>query len=310
MSKNLFNKWRAELKLPPIINAFGFHPLIERQQVPIIYEASPALLSKASDFTPNIEMTGALYLTDNEKALALELQQFIDAGPPPVFLGFGNMPASDPKKLINIAVEVVNRTNNRVLLCAGWPELQNKEYIKNLPDKIFIFKAAPYLLLFPRCLCMVHHCGSGSTHAAIKSGSPSVPVPVMLDQPYFAEKLYKAGVAAKPIMLKDLTADKLVAGIIEASTKELRANAKVLASEVMFEGDGVEAALSAFKKGVDRNIIISSEMASFSTIHIIAQMHGIMTAIKGTVAGLMIVAGFCYWKRDEINKVVKSLVHQ
>ena len=56
---------------------------------------------------------------------------------------------------------------------------------------------------------VVHHAGAGTTGAGLRAGVPAVPVPVLLDQPFWAARLHRLGVAPQPLPLHELTADTL-----------------------------------------------------------------------------------------------------
>lgn len=49
----------------------------------------------------------------------------------------------------------------------------------------------------PRCDLVLHHCGAGTTHAALAAGVPSLPLPCAhaSDQPWWADVLRKVGAA-------------------------------------------------------------------------------------------------------------------
>jgi FkbM family methyltransferase len=57
----------------------------------------------------------------------------------------------------------------------------------------------PHGWLFPRCAVVLHHAGSGTVAAAARAGVPQVPLPLMFDQHYWAEKLSWLGVAPPPL---------------------------------------------------------------------------------------------------------------
>ena len=59
---------------------------------------------------------------------------------------------------------------------------------------------APHAWLFPRCACVIHHAGSGTSIAAAVAGVPSVPVPHLdwLDQPVSG-----AGLEPEPLAIAE-----------------------------------------------------------------------------------------------------------
>lgn len=71
--------------------------------------------------------------------------------------------------------------------------LRGKEQ-QSHPNRLLLLVLSPC-----RCCLAVHHCGVGTCGAVLRAGIPSVPCPVMLDQPFLAERLVEAGVACTPL---------------------------------------------------------------------------------------------------------------
>jgi hypothetical protein len=72
----------------------------------------------------------------------------------PLYLGFGSMPAPDPKALLQLAVEVVQQTGRRTVLVAGWSELDGLlgggEGRVEVPEGLMVVPHAPHDWLLPR----------------------------------------------------------------------------------------------------------------------------------------------------------------
>jgi vancomycin aglycone glucosyltransferase len=68
----------------------------------------------------DVVQTGAWILPD-ERPLPADLLAFLDAGSPPVHVGFGSLQA--PKDFAKTAVDVVRAQGRRVLVSRGWAEL-------------------------------------------------------------------------------------------------------------------------------------------------------------------------------------------
>ncbi len=69
---------------------------------------------------------------------------------------------------------------------------------------------APHTLLFPLAKGIVHHGGVGTMATALKSGKPQLIIPFSVDQPFWANRLYKMGYALKPLYEKTLQVQDLV----------------------------------------------------------------------------------------------------
>lgn len=76
-------------------------------------------------------------------------------------------------------------------------------------DDILSVGDLPHDWLFPRMAAVVHHAGAGTTGAGLRAGLPAVPVPVLVDQPFWAARLHRLGVAPPPLPRHELTADAL-----------------------------------------------------------------------------------------------------
>jgi sterol 3beta-glucosyltransferase len=101
--------------------------------------------------------------------------------------------------------------------------------------------------LFPRAALVVHHGGAGTTNAACAAGVPSVVVPHVGDQRYWAARLYRLGVAPRPQLVAKLTADGLAsAALAAASDHAMRQRAHELGEQVRLE-DGVRGAADAIE---------------------------------------------------------------
>lgn len=71
----------------------------------------------------------------------------------PMYLGFGSMPAPDPKALLQLAVQVVQQTGRRAVLVAGWSNLGgligSGEGQVQLPEGLLVVPSAPHDFLLP-----------------------------------------------------------------------------------------------------------------------------------------------------------------
>ncbi|MCP3801481.1 glycosyltransferase [Allokutzneria sp. A3M-2-11 16] len=143
-----------------------------------------------------------------------ELVEFLDAGPPPVFIGFGSMVPGDGERLGRLAAAALKQAGVRGVIQAGWAELNTVE-----DENLISIGDVPHEWLFPRMAAVVHHAGAGTSAAALRAGAPAVPVPVLADQPFWSGRLARLGVATAPVPMQSLTADRLGAAIHAAVTE-------------------------------------------------------------------------------------------
>src|ERR1051325_3647846 len=94
-----------------------------------------------------------------EDAFDPNLDQFLNAGERPVYLGFGSMPILDWDAVIRMTARVTARLGVRAVIATGWTE----HSAARLPEHLFMVESADHSQLFPRCEALVHHGGAGTT---------------------------------------------------------------------------------------------------------------------------------------------------
>jgi len=115
------NRHRVANGLAPVDNVrdylHGDHPWLAADPV-LAPWPQPADTGPAST---GVVQTGAWIMPD-ERPLPTELEAFLDAGPPPVYVGFGSMrtPGDD---IARVAIEAIRGQGRRVLLARGWADL-------------------------------------------------------------------------------------------------------------------------------------------------------------------------------------------
>ena len=118
------------------------------------------------------------------------MQSFLDAGPPPVYVGFGSMPMQSLQDATRAAVEAIRAQGRRTLVSHGWADLSPTDD----RDDCFALGDVNHQALFRRVAAVVHHGGAGTTTAAASAGAPQVVVPQIADQPYWAGRIAALGI--------------------------------------------------------------------------------------------------------------------
>ena len=177
--------------------------------------ASEPQLAPVPGDTVQAPQTGALFL-DRPEALSDETERFLAAGPPPVYVGFGSMPASDPEATTALILAACRAARARAVISGGWADLGRGVQ----SDDVLVIGSEPHERLFPRLAAVVHHGGAGTTAAAFRAGTPQLVVPHLFDQFYWGDRVRRAGLGPRPIRRGRLT----VAGLARA-IDELRAGA-------------------------------------------------------------------------------------
>jgi vancomycin aglycone glucosyltransferase len=224
------NTHRAAIGLPPMKNV--------RDQVitdqPWL-AADPVLGPWDDPADLDVVQTGAWILPD-ERPQPYGLEAFLDSGTPPVYVGFGSMPA--PADVARVAIDAIRAQGRRALVSHGWADLS----LLDDRDDCFAIGEVNQQALFGRVAAVVHHGGAGTTTTAARAGAPQVVVPQMADQPYFASRVAELGIGTAhdgPIP----TAESLSAALSTALTPETKARATAVAGTIRPDGATVAAKL-------------------------------------------------------------------
>lgn len=180
------NAGRRELGLPPLPNPYDASPVLGAW--------SPLLVPPPADWDASqVTVTGQWHPAGGAAfSPSPELAAFLHSEERPLYVGFGSLKGPQ----VAYALESVLRAyagTYRIVLSAH-PSITTE-----LPKSVLRVTGVPHDWLFPRCGALVHHCGAGTTHAAARSGVPSVPVPFTLDQRFWADRLHQLGVASSPV---------------------------------------------------------------------------------------------------------------
>jgi len=228
---DIINRFRRKcLGLDPV-GLLWAPGMLQRLKVPHTYCWSPNLIPKPKDWGPHISIAGFYLLKSPDYIPPPDLQTFLDAGPPPVYIGFGSIMLEDPEAVTNLIFETVKMTGHRVLLSKGWGRI-GADYV---PSGVFMLGNVPHEWLFKHVSCVVHHGGAGTTATGITAGRPTVVVPFFGDQPFWGAMVARAGAGPDPIPIKQLTADKLANAINFCLRPETLERARELASKIATE---------------------------------------------------------------------------
>ncbi len=183
------------------------------QDFPTLYGFSSSVVPPPADWGDENRVTGYWFLDQTEdRTPPAALLDFLQAGPAPVYIGFGSMSSRNPQETTELILKALKKTNQRALLFSGWDGLQKKD----LPDTVMMIGATPHDWLFPRCAAVVHHGSAGTTAAGLRAGAPSILIPFNFDQPFWGKRVHALGVGPAPIPRSTLTVDRLAEAIDQA----------------------------------------------------------------------------------------------
>ncbi|MEU0337041.1 glycosyltransferase [Streptomyces sp. NPDC006193] len=225
------NTQRASIGLPPVDNvrdyAFTDQPWL----------ATDPVLSPWQPTDLDVVQTGAWILTD-ERPLPDGLVAFLEAGAPPVYVGFGSMPMRDSEDVARAAIEAIRAQGRRAVVSRGWADLA----LIDDQDDCFAVGEVNHQALFRRAAAVVHHGGAGTTTTAAWVGAPQVVVPQGADQPYWAGRVADLGIGAAHDGPTP-TAESLSVALRTVLIPETRARATAVAGTIRADGATVAAKL-------------------------------------------------------------------
>ncbi|WP_280361078.1 glycosyltransferase [Nocardia wallacei] len=230
------NTQRAAAGLPPL-HDIRDHTFTDRPWL----ATDPVLDPWQEPADLDVAQTGAWILPD-ARPLPAELAAFLDAGAPPVYVGFGSMPmaASD---ITQATVEAIRAQGRRVVVSHGWAEpapTGAREDCLTIGD-------VNHQALFDRVAAVVHHGGAGTTTAAARAGTPQVVIPQLADQPYWARRVAELRIGAAFGPGSAPAPESLSAAFEIALAPETRTRAATVAESLRMGGTAVAAAMLVVK---------------------------------------------------------------
>ncbi len=220
--------------------------VLDRRRLPILDAYSAAVVPRPPDWNEWIHVTGYWFLNDGSDWVPpAELVDFLESGPPPVFVGFGSTPFPQPEVSTRLVVRALERAHKRGVILAGGSGLSTGR----LSDDVISLNSVPHAWLFSRVCAAVHHGGAGVTGAALRAGLPAAVVPVFADQPFWASRVYDLGAGPRPIPAKQLTENSLTEAVQATSNKEMRGRAAELGRRIGQES-GVLSAVEIIQQSV------------------------------------------------------------
>jgi sterol 3beta-glucosyltransferase len=244
----LYKEQRAALGLPPWT---GANPIQEHlARIPVLHAFSPSMFPRPGDWDPLAEVTGYCFLNAPESFRPPRaLQDFLESGPPPIYVGFGSMTGRDPEQLALLTIDAVTRAKQRAVLASGWSGLGQGAA---LPDHIFRLESIPHDWLFPRVSAVVHHGGAGTTAAGLRAGKPTLVTAFFADQPFWGRRVAQLGAGPMPLHRRRLDAQTLADGIVRTlSEPRFRQGAERMARQLARE-DGVAGAVAAIERHIGK----------------------------------------------------------
>ncbi len=230
------NRYRRRLKLVPTNDSWrlvlGRHVIV----------ASDAAIACVPDDVKRLQctQTGYMHLQQSSSPLG-RLDAFIEAGPPPIYAGFGSMSRKDQADSLKIVIEAARSARQRLIVGKSWLDSSSYEQDK---DILMIGRYA-HGDLFPRMGAVIHHGGAGTTATAAICGAPQIIVPHVLDQYYWGKQIQQQQLGPPPIRRSKLNAHRLAKAIRTCvENSEIKDNVQDTAQQIR-RTDGVKRTVDA-----------------------------------------------------------------
>ncbi|KAI0382707.1 glycosyltransferase family 1 protein [Hypomontagnella monticulosa] len=237
---DLVNHWRVQtLDLEEVPSTEG-PSLVETLKVPFTYCWSPSLVPPPFDWGSHIDVCGFFFRDPVEYTPPKALQDFLNVGSPPVYIGFGSIVVGDAEGMMAMILQAVKTARVRAIISQGWSKLVGNES----PD-IFYIGDCPHEWLFQRVAAVVHHGGAGTTACGLRYGRPTAIVPFFGDQHFWGSVINEAGAGPPPIPYEFLTSQKLATAITYCLSEEAKVATARLSHQIANE-DGVGTAVNSF----------------------------------------------------------------
>lgn len=143
--------------------------------IPMAVIASPLVIPNAARWPHTCVSVGyQIVPLPGDYTPPADLRAFLDAGTPPLYVGFGSMPLRDTRAMAQLVVDGCRELGVRVVVCAGWGSLVGGADAGGTGDhgdggvrSVFSVADVPHEYLLPRCCGAVHHGGAGTTAASM-----------------------------------------------------------------------------------------------------------------------------------------------
>ena len=209
---------------------------------------SQVLVPQPSDWPSSAIITGP-WLSSAKAPQDSELDAFLDSGPT-VYVGFGSMNDGEANAR-NRAATILAATRNlgyQTLFVTGWGGVSVTESDASSGD-VLVRPSVHHESVFPRVIAAIHHGGAGTTQRSLLAGAPTIIMPFLADQPWWAARLHAQGLGPPALNKKTRRPEEVSAALADAVSRvdKLKAVSQSMAAE-----DGVGDAIQLLESAVPK----------------------------------------------------------
>ena len=203
----------------------------------------PEFVARPSDWPANAQLSGFCPGRLSTAAVPTEVEDFLADGEPPVLVTLGSAPSSTSADRLAAIAAALDKRGLRGLFLVGREEL----IVGPLRDRAGVATFAPLADVLPRCRAAIHHGGYGTTADVLCAGVPSVVIPFMSDQLWYARCAAAIGAG---VVLPWRRHGQLDGAIDHVLAPDMRSTTQRLGA-TFEERDGVAATCDALEQLLD-----------------------------------------------------------
>ena len=214
--------------------------LLTSQQLDLV-AVDPLFCPSFDQWQPHHQICGFLNLIEDNQhwVIPAKLAEFLGNGVAPVYMTFGSLQQAVPEWSMALFLDAIELAGCRAIIQTS----SGRYPADSKTGQAYFIGKHPHQSLFKQCAAVVHHGGAGTTHAATLAGCPSVVVPFMDEQLFWARQLQRLGLAGAPLPAKKVTAAALAEAIQKVLASKTITGAAKQASQAMQSNDGIARAI-------------------------------------------------------------------
>lgn len=264
--------------------AFGARPKDWPKSLDCVTTCGFWIVGKQEQMRLSGQRNSTIFGSDNET-----LNEFLKAGAPPVYLGWGSMTPASPESMVGLAIRSLKKTGLRGIVLSGWAKLKGemldgqpdaKELQDYIKSHVLFVDSAPHEWLFPQCAVLVHHGGAGTIAAALRSGRPQVITPCFLDQFLTAQLINRTGCGIGLKQFNKNSVKTMSEAIKKCVAKEAIKKKAEEVGEILLAEDGVGKAVQVIDEFVKGDMVSGVWRAKFDEA--VKRSKGEVTAVRKT----------------------------
>lgn len=237
LQQPLTRLWREAGQVPP---ANMLSELLTSQQLNLV-AVDPIFCPGSENWSAFHQSCGFLNLIEDTQRWVWpeSLLAFLNEGPAPIYMTFGSLQQAVPEWSMDLFLQAVEQIGCRAII-----QTSSSRYpAGSQQNRVYFIGKHPHQAVFARCAAVVHHGGAGTSHSTTLAGCPSVVIPFMDEQLFWARQLRSLGMAGKPLPAKKVVATTLAQAIGHILSKPCYKEQAQRMSQQMQANHGVARAI-------------------------------------------------------------------